>query len=462
MKAIYILLIFPLCLAAQNFPSLASLSTGQGDIHTFDSTWKVNDQWLTAEPTNTMLLNYNAAYINNNCAPGAWVNPTLLPPPVNNGNWITAADANCWNIISGYRVFRLPLNLPSDCNGNPIASMNNYILYFSGYVDNEISNVYVNGIPKDISGGSYRSGQQINFQLNGPWNSGVNFIDIVVENYPGERNPFGLLLVADASQSSNADTDNDGISDLLDLCPCQPGVAPSGCCPLAPAALPEQSFCIGATLQDITIAGQNISWYQSLTSTIPLANTTPLETGSTYYASQSALGCESERASVQITIITPEINQIAAIQYFCQGGTVGDLLPQGIDIFWYDSLNSSLHLDTSDPLENNQIYFASRFIDPCESLDRIEVRVFTNCEIPKGISPNGDGKNDTFDLSFLNGVALQIFNRYGVEIYSKSNYSNEWDGKDYNNNTLPAGVYYYIVKNSTIEIKTGWVYLMTE
>jgi gliding motility-associated-like protein len=463
MKIIYFILFFPLYFAGQNFPSIASLSTGQGIPHTYDPNWKVNDQWLTVEPTNTLLLNYTAAYINNNCAPGAWVDSSLLPSPVNNGNWITSDDASCSNSTSGYRVFRLTLNLPSDCNGNPIASMNNYILYFSGYVDNEISNVFVNGVPKDISGGSYGSGEQINFQLNGPWNSGINFIDVVVENYPGgNNNPFGLLLVADASQSSNADTDNDGISDLLDLCPCQPGVAPSGCCPLAPAALPEQSFCIGATLQDITIAGQNISWYQSLTSTIPLANTTPLETGSIYYASQSALGCESERTSVLITIISPEIFQIAALQYFCQGGTIGDLLPQGNDITWYNSLNSSLPLNTAEPLENNHIYFASRFIDHCESIERIEVKVFTNCEIPKGISPNGDGKNDTFDLSFLNGVALQIFNRYGVEIYSKSNYSNEWDGKDYNNNTLPAGVYYYIVKNSTIEIKTGWVYLMTE
>jgi gliding motility-associated-like protein len=230
----------------------------------------------------------------------------------------------------------------------------------------------------------------------------------------------------------------------------------------SPTAISPQSFCNSAVVSDLVATGTAIQWYLTPTGGTPLPPNTPLINGTTYYASQTISSCESERSSVQITIIAPEINQIAAIQYFCQGGTVGELLPQGIDIFWYDSLNSSLPLDTSDPLVNNQFYFASRFIDPCESIERIEVRVFTDCEIPKGISPNGDGKNDTFDLSFLNGVALQIFNRYGMEIYSKSNYHNEWDGKDYNNTTLPTGVYYYIVKNSIIEIKTGWVYLVTE
>jgi hypothetical protein len=32
----------------------------------------------------------------------------------------------------------------------------------------------------------WKVNNQLNFQLNGPWNSGLNFIDIVVQNYPGE------------------------------------------------------------------------------------------------------------------------------------------------------------------------------------------------------------------------------------------------------------------------------------
>ena len=145
-------------------------------------------------------------------------------------------------------------------------------------------------------------------------------------------------MVADSNQTSNSDIDNDGISDLYDLCPCQPGVAPSGCCPLAPNALPNQSFCNAATLQDIIVSGQNITWYETLTSTTSLPISSALQSGVTYYASQTVLGCESARSPVQITIITPEINQSSATQYFCQGGTVADLLPQGNDILWYTSL----------------------------------------------------------------------------------------------------------------------------
>ena len=461
MKLLFILL--PFFVSAQIFPDVVSLSTGQGTPGTYDVTWKVNNQWLTIEPLSTLTLNYSPAYINNNCAPGAWVEPSLLPAPINNGNWITSDDATCGNNTSGYRVFRLELNLPSNCNGNPISSINNYILYFSGYVDNVINNIYVNGTPKNISGGSYSPGAQVNFQLNGPWNSGINYIDIVVQNYPGGGiNPFGLLMVADSNQTSNSDIDNDGISDLYDLCPCQPGVAPSGCCPLAPNALPNQSFCNAATLQDIIVSGQNITWYETLTSTTSLPISSALQSGFTYYASQTVLGCESARSPVQITIITPEINQSSATQYFCQGGTVADLLPQGNDIFWYTSLNSSFPLATNTVLENNLLYFASRIINSCESQQRIQVSVFTNCEIQKGVSANGDGLNDWLDLSFMNGVDLQIINRYGMVVYSKSNYYKEWNGKDFNSNSLPSGVYYYVIKNTNNENKTGWIYLTTE
>ncbi|RZJ94944.1 MAG: T9SS type B sorting domain-containing protein, partial [Novosphingobium sp.] len=66
------------------------------------------------------------------------------------------------------------------------------------------------------------------------------------------------------------------------------------------------------------------------------------------------------------------------------------------------------------------------------------------CDIPKGISPNNDGKNDNFDISFLEASRLNIFNRYGKEVYARSNYSNEWFGQSNNGDELPTGTYYYV------------------
>ena len=84
------------------------------------------------------------------------------------------------------------------------------------------------------------------------------------------------------------------------------------------------------------------------------------------------------------------------------------------------------------------------------------------CSIPKGISPNGDGMNDEFDLSSLKVRQLAIFNRYGQEVYSKSNYTKEWYGQGSNGNELPTGTYYYKIDRTNDKTITGWVYINRE
>lgn len=85
-----------------------------------------------------------------------------------------------------------------------------------------------------------------------------------------------------------------------------------------------------------------------------------------------------------------------------------------------------------------------------------------SCSIPKGISPNGDGLNDNWDLSAYNIKKVEIFNRYGTKVYSKSNYENEWFGQSDSGNELPDGTYYFVIDFTDLETKTGWIYINRE
>lgn len=71
--------------------------------------------------------------------------------------------------------------------------------------------------------------------------------------------------------------------------------------------------------------------------------------------------------------------------------------------------------------------------------------------IPNVITPNGDGKNDTFFIDGLEGYSennLIIFNRWNNEVYnSHGYYKNNWSGQGLND-----GTYYYLLK---IKNKSG-------
>ncbi|MDK2772637.1 MAG: gliding motility-associated C-terminal domain-containing protein, partial [Flavobacterium sp.] len=96
--------------------------------------------------------------------------------------------------------------------------------------------------------------------------------------------------------------------------------------------------------------------------------------------------------------------------------------------------------------------------DSCYGVGTFEI-VVNGCTIPKGFSPNGDGNNDTWDLSSFNIKKVEVFNRYGLKVYSKRNYVNEWGGKSDNGDELPTGTYYYMIDFEDRPSVTGWVYI---
>jgi gliding motility-associated-like protein len=72
--------------------------------------------------------------------------------------------------------------------------------------------------------------------------------------------------------------------------------------------------------------------------------------------------------------------------------------------------------------------------------------------IPNTFTPNNDGINDLWDIKYLATYAnctVQVFNRWGQNVYSSLGYETPWDGT-YKHSPLPTGTYYYI-----IDLKTG-------
>lgn len=125
---------------------------------------------------------------------------------------------------------------------------------------------------------------------------------------------------------------------------------------------------------------------------------------------------------------------------------------------WYNSLDEVIATTSSVIITETGDYQVVVLDNGCYSEQEINIPVIY-CKIPRGISPNTDNLNDFFDLSNLNVQKLQIYNRYGTEVYSKSGYKKEWEGTTNSGTALPDGTYYYVINFETGKAKTGWVYI---
>ncbi|MDT0605636.1 gliding motility-associated C-terminal domain-containing protein [Croceitalea rosinachiae] len=88
------------------------------------------------------------------------------------------------------------------------------------------------------------------------------------------------------------------------------------------------------------------------------------------------------------------------------------------------------------------------------------VDIGTLCNL---FSPNGDGVNDVLVLvghqNFPNS-SLQIFDRYGNNVYAENGYDSTWDGSGENGN-LPKGTYFYILDlGDGTEVTKGWIQII--
>jgi gliding motility-associated-like protein len=201
----------------------------------------------------------------------------------------------------------------------------------------------------------------------------------------------------------------------------------------------NDSICVNKTIVIHTNSGfSKFVWTTGDTAdsiTVSQTNTYNVKAKDTY-------GCINTD-SVQITSLplpngsiqyTPTDNQS-----FCASSIIALSAPPNLaEYLWYDgSINQYLNTKKT-PDGNYWVTLTDSF--GCENTIYNEIDCSIYIEVYNLITPNGDGKNDYFQIKDLqnNTYELQIYNSWGALVYSKNPYNNDIDSGE-----LEYGLYYY-------------------
>lgn len=128
----------------------------------------------------------------------------------------------------------------------------------------------------------------------------------------------------------------------------------------------------------------------------------------------------------------------------------------GVDAGAYDRTFSSTNLNDGDVVTCIVTGTGKCVVNPLVASNAITIKLnpVNQCKIviPNTFTPNGDGINDLWNITALlyyPDCSVTVFSRYGSVVYRSNGYAKPWDGTS-GKNTLPTGVYYYV-----IDLKNG-------
>ena len=153
-----------------------------------------------------------------------------------------------------------------------------------------------------------------------------------------------------------------------------------------PTAQFTQVICGNATVSDLVangMSGAQIKWYDSPTSTTPLAPTHALVDNTTYYVSQHLGNCESGRVGVLVDMSSSPVSLTAQTISICGSITYGNVnLNQiaGSELVWYQSATSQQPIPNTTQVVSGT-YYVSQKVNGCESL-RAQIIVTSQGSVP--------------------------------------------------------------------------------
>ncbi len=227
----------------------------------------------------------------------------------------------------------------------------------------------------------------------------------------------------------------------------------------------DTTICEGQAVQLSAQGGANYVWSPSSTlsdSTVRNPIARPKQTTTYSVMSLYSDGCSPKRNVTVTTERPPQgVSFEAGLSYNCGLPTKIKLqnLTNGATRYEWSlgdgnsTKNGSPDVYSYDKNGTYQVMLKAYSARGCETVSVKALNILNLSDIPNAVTPNGDGKNDTFRIGIPNSK-LEIVNRYGRQIYLSENYTDDW-GQGIEN-----GTYYYSLTLQGGQICKGWVQVL--
>lgn len=164
-------------------------------------------------------------------------------------------------------------------------------------------------------------------------------------------------------------------------------------------------------------------------------------------------GCISDTAQIEIHVIDFPIIDLGLDTAFCLGTSVVFTMPQGYIYLW----NNGSTNETYTATDSGTVIVRASIAPGCITTDSVHVDdYYCLSNVPNFITPNGDGINDNlyFNTEGIRAINVNLYDRWGREIYHWNDLNGYWNGRNLNNTPVVTGVYFYVVNITGYDYKT--------
>jgi gliding motility-associated-like protein len=238
-------------------------------------------------------------------------------------------------------------------------------------------------------------------------------------------------------------------------------VGPLDSITLAPKPFPEipalgtnAPLCTGEQIEMVVINPQEgVNYFWTAPSGVTRVGdqvtypSTGFNASGMYQCFASLDGCAIDPVSIEVELFQPMQVSLPADTAICQG--IEYVLRPNAEFqsyLWQNGSTDSLFI----PSESGEFFLTAVDFNGCVSYAFTSLLI-VNCEviIPNIFTPNGDGRNDTWDIftELPGSFRAVVYNRWGQKVYESITSQKFWDGQHMTSDEpCPEGVYYYVVE----------------